>query len=115
MLMKPKTVELSDVLLSLATKREEQWGFQVMNITMAKSSAEYDECVTFDSGTKPAWEDILVEYNLLLDATKAEQYKFDRMNEYPTVVNQLDKIYHDGVDAWKAEIQAIKDKYPKPV
>jgi len=30
------------------------------------------------------------------------------------VVDQLDKIYHSGVNAWKADIKAIKDKYPKP-
>ena len=27
--------------------------------------------------------------------------------------DQLDKIYHSGIDAWKADIKAIKDKYPK--
>ena len=33
--------------------------------------------------------------------------------EYPPIVDQLDKIYHSGVDAWKADIKVIKDKYPK--
>ena len=41
-------------------------------------------------------------------------YKARRMNEYPSVGDQMDTIYHKGVDAWKAEIKAIKDKYPKP-
>jgi hypothetical protein len=36
-----------------------------------------------------------------------------RKMEYPSIVDQLDKIYHSGVDAWKADIKAIKDKYPK--
>ena len=27
--------------------------------------------------------------------------------------DQLDKIYHEGIDAWKTDIKAIKDKYPK--
>jgi len=44
----------------------------------------------------------------------AVQYKFDRAEEYPSIADQLDKIYHDGIDAWKADIKAIKDKYPKP-
>ena len=42
------------------------------------------------------------------------QYIRDRKKAYPPLGEQLDKIFHDGVDAWKAEIQAIKDLYPKP-
>ena len=41
-------------------------------------------------------------------------YKKDRAAEYPSVVDQLDLIYHSGVDAWKAKIKETKDKYPKP-
>ena len=40
-------------------------------------------------------------------------YNIARQTEYPSIVDQLDKIYHGGVDAWKADIKAIKDKYPK--
>ena len=40
-------------------------------------------------------------------------YKEARANEYPPLQEQLDKIYHNGVNAWKADIKAIKDKYPK--
>ena len=42
-----------------------------------------------------------------------EAYKQQRVAEYPTWNEQLDNIYHNGVDAWKADIKAIKDKYPK--
>jgi len=42
-----------------------------------------------------------------------EAYKYQRVAEYPTWNEQLDNIYHNGVDAWKADIKAIKDKYPK--
>ena len=42
------------------------------------------------------------------------QYKDQRAAEYPPLAEQLDKIYHEGIDAWKADIKAIKDKYPKP-
>ena len=41
------------------------------------------------------------------------EYKEARASEYPPLKDQLDKIYHSGVDAWKADIKAIKDKYPK--
>ena len=40
-------------------------------------------------------------------------YTEARKAEYPPLEEQLDKIYHSGVDAWKADIKTIKDKYPK--
>ena len=40
-------------------------------------------------------------------------YTDARKAEYPPLEEQIDKIYHSGVDAWKADIKAIKDKYPK--
>ena len=40
-------------------------------------------------------------------------YTEARAAEYPPIVDQLDKIYHNGIDAWKADIKVIKDKYPK--
>jgi len=50
-----------------------------------------------------------------LDAeAAATKYQRDRANEYPSVVDQLDLIYHSGIDAWKAKIKETKDKYPKP-
>ena len=40
-------------------------------------------------------------------------YKNNRVEEYPSVLAQLDLLYHQGYDGWKAEIKKIKDKYPK--
>ena len=40
-------------------------------------------------------------------------YTIARQAEYPPIEDQLDKIYHSGVNAWKADIKVIKDKYPK--
>ena len=42
------------------------------------------------------------------------EYQRDRAVAYPSIADQLDKIYHSGIDAWKADIKAVKDKYPKP-
>tara|TARA_R110002167_G_scaffold118511_1_gene295143 strand:+ start:776 stop:1219 length:444 start_codon:yes stop_codon:yes gene_type:complete len=47
-------------------------------------------------------------------AYNADQYARDRKAVYPKLEDQLDKIFHDGVDAWKADIQAVKDAIPKP-
>ena len=43
----------------------------------------------------------------------ANLYKGKRQIEYPTIADQLDDIYHNGLDAWKATIKVTKDKYPK--
>ena len=40
-------------------------------------------------------------------------YQRDRAKEYPSIADQLDDIYHNGIDAWKATIKVTKDKYPK--
>jgi len=40
-------------------------------------------------------------------------YVGKRVAEYPSIVDQLDDIYHNGIDAWKLTIKAVKDKYPK--
>ena len=45
---------------------------------------------------------------------EATQYQRDRASAYPSYADQLDTIYHQGLDAWKAEIKAIKDAHPKP-
>ena len=41
-------------------------------------------------------------------------YVQKRVNEYPSIEDQLDKIFHEGIESWKNSIQEIKDKYPKP-
>lgn len=43
----------------------------------------------------------------------ANKYKELRAAEYPSIADQLDTIYHDGIDAWKEQINTIKEKYPK--
>ena len=44
----------------------------------------------------------------------ALEYSRNRAAEYPSIEDQLDDIYHNGIDAWKATIKVTKDKYPKP-
>jgi len=40
-------------------------------------------------------------------------YKYQRAAEYSSIPDQLDTLYHSGLDAWKAQIKTVKDKYPK--
>jgi hypothetical protein len=44
----------------------------------------------------------------------AKQYQRDRAAEYPSFAEQFDTLYHGGYDAWKATIDSVKAKYPKP-
>ena len=43
----------------------------------------------------------------------AKEYQRKRALKYPSIVDQLDDIYHNGIDGWKATIKVTKDKYPK--
>ena len=42
-----------------------------------------------------------------------DAYVDKRVAEYPNITDQLDDIYHNGIDEWKKTIKAVKDKYPK--
>ena len=44
----------------------------------------------------------------------ANAYKEKRQQAYPSIPDQLDLLYHGGLDAWKAAIEAVKQEYPKP-
>lgn len=37
-----------------------------------------------------------------------------RTKEYPSIPDQLDLIFHQGIEGWKIVIQAVKNKYPPP-
>ena len=41
------------------------------------------------------------------------KYQRDRSDAYPSIKDQLDDLYHNGIDGWKTTIKAVKDKYPK--
>ena len=64
--------------------------------------------------TQPTDAEIDVEVIRLQAAYDAKQYARDRQKVYPPITDQLDTIYHEGIDAWKAVITAVKEEYPKP-
>ena len=70
--------------------------------------------IIWQDGTLPiSNEDILAKQTELQAEYDALQYQRDRAKEYPSIADQLDDIYHNGIDAWKATIKVTKDKYPK--
>ena len=57
--------------------------------------------------------DIVAKQAELKVAYDAKEYQRKRQPEYPSMADQLDDIYHNGIDGWKATIKTTKDKYPK--
>lgn len=60
-----------------------------------------EQVVTYDLGQAQA-------------LVRANEYKVNRAAEYPSFAEQFDTLYHGGYDAWKATIDSVKAKYPKP-
>ena len=80
------------------------------------SNKIYANLIVLDGGSKPTESDCTAGLAALQAAWDLENdsYKSKRRAEYPSLVDQLDDIYHNGIDAWKTTIKATKDKYPKP-
>lgn len=62
---------------------------------------------------EPTEEELTTEIARLESEYDSQDYARKRQKEYPSLVDQLDEIYHNGIDSWKATIKAVKDKYPK--
>ena len=62
---------------------------------------------------QPTESEIQAEITRLQAEYEANEYQRQRASAYPSIADQLDKIYHEGIDAWKAQIAAVKEQYPK--
>ena len=115
--------DISKAIQSLNTKSGNNHEY-VMTGTPT-NEAEYNSQVKFISGadangtaifsdTQPySWSAVSAEQSALQTAYDNNKYQRDRAEEYPSIVDQLDDIYHNGVDGWKATIKTVKDKFPK--
>jgi hypothetical protein len=59
------------------------------------------------------WSEVSAKQTELQAEYDANEYQRQRAAEYPSWEDQLDDIYHNGIDGWKSTIQVIKNKYPK--
>lgn len=75
---------------------------------------DYADLNWLGSDTKPTEAEIDAEVTRLENQYVTNEYQRNRAAEYPSVIDQLDKMFHSGFQAWKDEIQKVKDKYPKP-
>ena len=97
-----KVIDKADAILSLRPKAE----FTIRG----------DNLIWLDTNqTQPTDAEIQAELTRLQAEYDANEYQRKRASEYPSWEKQLEKIYDDGVEAWKTEmIDPIKAKYPKP-
>jgi hypothetical protein len=89
------------------------------------NQAEYESQVKYISGADEngsaiykdtqdfTWDQVSAKKAELQTDYDNNEYQRKRADEYPSIADQLDDIYHNGVDGWKTTIKATKDKYPK--
>ena len=76
----------------------------------------YPQVVTVDDGAgvfDANGNSVIIDMDAVNAWIDPDQYKFDRASAYPSIPDQLDLIYHSGIDAWKATITAVKEEFPK--
>ena len=71
------------------------------------------EILEWENGDPPTEEEIETKRAEMELEWIAQDYARNRATEYPALAEQLDEIYHNGINAWKAVIKVTKDKYPK--
>lgn len=80
------------------------------------NGVNYEDIVWKNDGKKKPTKKEFEDKKKELEKQYADnEYQRKRLEEYNAIGlgEQLDMIYHD-IDAWKAKIKAVKDKYPKP-
>jgi len=78
---------------------------------------DYDQIDWWDEVyQQPTKEEVEAEIVRLQAEYDLTEYRRQRAPEYPTIGDQLDALFHAGVfpPEMAAQIQAVKDKYPKP-
>ena len=93
---------------SIAAKHLKKNGYKILEQNYRTKLGEIDIIAKDKNGNN-----VTINWTQVNAWTDPEQYKIDRASEYPSMADQLDNIFHNGIDGWKTTIQAIKDKYPK--
>ena len=92
----------------------------IKTIRAIKNTGDISISIDNDDVNTLVWHDgnpTNITNQQILDKQKELQALEDvydnRRKEYGFIVDQLDEIYHSGLDSWKSRISAIKTKYPK--
>ncbi len=95
-------IGVADVMKYFNQGKMQWWGWKDTSAGEVYSNLKLLD----DTATMPSESDV--------NAKIAEiQVQENRKYDYPSIADQLDDIYHNGIDDWKATIKATKDKYPK--
>ena len=96
-------IGVADVMKYFNQGKMQWWGWKDTSAGEVYSNLKLLD----DTATMPSESDV--------NAKIAEiQVQENRKYDYPSIADQLDEIYHNGIDSWKAVIKTTKDKYPKP-
>ena len=76
-------------------------------------SSPYIKTWNYDGLAQPTAEQIASYETAGNTAETLQGVLTKRASEYPSIADQLDKIYHEGIDEWKKVIKAVKDANPK--
>ena len=86
----------------------------IVNLVGGAVGQDSKGIITYHDGqTPPSDVAIAAEVKRLEDEYDSQEYARKRGDVYPNIKDQLDEIYHNGIDSWKAIIKQTKDKYPK--
>jgi hypothetical protein len=96
-------------------------GYTIKSTNPVETEEEFNKIIWVDghdeNDTPPeeiTWDKVNAEMDRLQTEYDAQDYARKRQAEYPAIADQLDKIYHDGIDSWKEEmILPVKNKFPK--
>ena len=86
-------------------------GKAILKINPNAIFAVREEEIEWLNGTKPIPKEQILA--MIAQLEKENNIIKNRINEYGSWQDQLDEIYHQGLDSWKQRISSIKAKYPK--
>ena len=98
-----KQIEIHDALINLRP-----------NVRFSVAENDFDKIEWQDEVDPPSREEIETEMARLQVIEDSLYYQQQRKTEYPSFADQFDLLYHGGYDQWKAAIDEVKNKYPKP-
>ena len=96
-------IQLADVMKYFNQGKMQWWGWKD-----TANGEVYSNLKLLDNTATMQTED---EINAKIAEIQVQE---NRKYDYPSIADQLDDIYHNGIDAWKETIKATKDKSPKP-
>ena len=102
--LRKRRIEISDALISLCPNSS--WSVDDTYESIQNYSSE-----DYPLPTKKEIEDEIERLEKISDNL---EYQRQRASAYPSIQDQLDTLYHQGYDGWKATIDEVKNKYLKP-